>query len=137
MWKSKNDFNILALRMGCRNKHWSQHFILIIIDWFICPRLSPWGTTCTGLQRESKLINKIKIWLNRCDMCLFLQPMLSARIPKSIFDFGFEFLILHATSMGLTTIGTTSLPFSLNKSFVVVQWVLKKHCFEKYSFSFH
>ena len=73
--------------MGCRNKHWSQHFILIFINWFICPRPSPWGTACTGLQRESKLINKIKIWLNRCDMCLFLQPMLSARIPKSIFDF--------------------------------------------------
>ena len=33
------------------------------------------------------LINKIKIWLKRCDQCSFLQPMPSARISKSIFDF--------------------------------------------------
>ena len=66
-----------------------------------------------------------------CSLCRVLE------YQNQFLIFGFEFLILHATSMGLTTIGTTSLPFSLNKSFVVVQRVLKWHCFEKYSFGFY
>ena len=34
-----------------------------------------------------KPVDEIKIRLKHCDQCLFLQPMLSASIFKSIFEF--------------------------------------------------
>ena len=99
MQKSKIDFDILALRMGFRNKHWSQHFnqILILLTGLYTPGPAHVMLAALDIRGSSqhhndwavmsKVINKIKFWLKRCDQCLFLQPMLSVRISKSIFDF--------------------------------------------------
>ena len=43
--------------------------------------------TTTAGPEEIKPVDEIKIWLQNCDQCLFLQPKLSASISKSIFEF--------------------------------------------------
>ena len=85
--KSKIDFGILALSIGCRNKHISQRFNQILI--LLISLLSLWSPVQVvphglGLGHiNQSIIIKIKC----CDQCLFLQPILSARILKSFFDF--------------------------------------------------
>ena len=95
---SKIDLNIVALSIGCRNKHWSQCFnqILISLTGLISsgPSIvvqaaldSRAACTTTAGPEVVKPVDEIKIWLKHCDQCLFLQPMLSATIFKSFFEF--------------------------------------------------
>ena len=95
---SKIDFDMEVLSISCRNNYWSQYFNRILFS--STSYLTIWlaivvqaaldsRTACTTTARPGviKPVDEIKIWLKHCDQCLFLQPMLSARSIKSIFEF--------------------------------------------------
>ena len=94
--KSKIDLNIVALSIGCRIMHWSLYFnqILISSTGLITPAVvmqaaleSRAACTTTAGPGVIKPVSETKIWLKHFDQWLFLQPMLSATIFKSIFEF--------------------------------------------------
>ena len=106
---SKIHLNIVALSIGCRNKHWSQCFNQILIS---LTGLTTSGTAVvvqvalesraacatTARHKVVKPPDEIKIWLKHCDQCLFLQPILSTTIFISIFEFRIWIPSVH-TSM--------------------------------------
>ena len=100
VWNSKIDFNMEALSIDCRNKHWSQCFnqILILSSGLRLSTIRPAvvvqaalesraACTTTAGHIEVEPADEIKIRLKHCGQCLFLQSMLSASIFKWIFDF--------------------------------------------------
>ena len=93
VWNSKIDFNMEALSISCRNKHWSKYFHRILISstgyLTICLAIVVQAAlesraACTTIARHIVRwpVDEIKIRLKHCDQCLFLQSMLSASIFK-------------------------------------------------------
>ena len=95
---SKIDKNIVALSIGCRNKPWTQCFNQNLIS------STGWTTSGPAVVLQAALessaactttagpevvqpMDEIKFWLKHCAQGLFLQPMLSATIYLSIFEF--------------------------------------------------
>ena len=93
----KIDFNMEALSISCRNKHWSQYlnrilftstgyltiFPAVVVQAVLDSRAA---CTTTSVHIVRWLVDENNIRLKYCDQCLFLQLMLSTSILKSIFE---------------------------------------------------
>ena len=94
----KNDLNMEALGMGCRNGHWSQCSNQILISStglvasgpavVVQAALESRAACCTTTARPeaTKPVDEIKIWSEHCDQCPFLQPQHLNHFSK--FGFG-------------------------------------------------